>query len=101
MWLWSCGGVSPPARCNLCPSELGAVVQGLHKTSGISWPWHSAQGGMRLNLAVIRYGWHAVSHLGLVLFLFSCPEQQVTKITELAREKQTAELKALKESSER
>lgn len=56
---------------------------------------------MRLNLAVIRYGWHAVSHLGLVLFLFSCPEQQVTKITELAREKQTAELKALKESSER
>lgn len=37
----------------------------------------------------------------LVLILFSSLEQQVTKIIELAREKQTAELKALKESSER
>lgn len=42
---------------------------------------------------------HYVSSLFLILF--SSLKQQVTKITELAKEKQTAELKALKESSER
>lgn len=37
----------------------------------------------------------------LVLILFSSLEQQAIRITELARERQAAELKALKESSER
>lgn len=95
--------VSPLAQWGLCAQLSSLLCQHLHQASGIQnlLLLGFNAGRCTADLGAIGYRWGAVSHPALFPFGLVFMKQQVARILELAKEEQAAELRVLRDTSER